>query len=193
MGLGSMVLTVARGILYARKNGYIPVVDAKTLETQYLEEGEYGKINAWTKFFEQPDIYDIDDINNASNVAVMYYTNYYSKKEESQIVLPKMKKELYNKYCEFKRKFNNKKVLGVLFRGTDYANLKPYGHKIQPDLNIMLQKVKEKVSEWGGFDLIYLCTEVQEACECFENEFGEEKVCYYPQLRYKLNTKKYLA
>lgn len=147
MGLGYMVLAVSRGILYARKNGYIPVVDAKTLETQYLEEGEYGKINAWTKFFEQPDIYDIDDINNASNVAIVYCTNYYSKKEESQIVLPKMKMELYDKYCEFKRKFNNKKVLGVLFRGTDYANLKPYGHK----------------------------------------------VCYYPQLRYKLNTKKYLA
>lgn len=193
MGLGSMVLTVARGIAYARKEGYIPVVDAKTLETQYLEEGEYGKINAYTKFFEQPDIYDIDDIKDDGNISIMYYVNYYSKKEESQIVLPKMKMELYNKYCEFKGKFNNKKVLGVLFRGTDYANLKPYGHKIQPDLNTMLQKVKEKISEWGGFDLIYLCTEVQEACECFENEFGKEKVCYYPQLRYKLNTKKYLA
>lgn len=158
-----------------RKNGYIPVVDMKTLETQYIEDGEYGNTNVYTKFFEQPDIYDIDDIKNAKHVAVMYYTRYYSKKEENNMFIPKMKLELYKKYCEFKKKFNNKKVLGVLFRGTDYANLKPYGHSIQPDLNTILQKVKEKVLEWGGFDLIYLCTEVQEACECFENEFGKEK------------------
>lgn len=61
-----------------------------------------------------------------------------------------MKPELYNKYCIFKKKFNNKNILGVLFRGTDYANLKPYGHNIQPDLNTMIQTVKEKISEWGG-------------------------------------------
>lgn len=46
--------------------------------------------------------------------------------------------------------------------------------------------------EWENFDLIYLCTEVQEACERFEDEFGKEKICYYPQLRYKSHTKNIL-
>ena len=114
-------------------------------------------------------------------------------KEENEMVLPKIKKELYSKYCEFKKKFNNKRVLGVLFRGTDYANLKPYAHNIQPDLDSMVEMVKQKMLEWENFDLIYLCTEVQEACERFEDEFGKEKICYYPQLRYKSHTKKYLA
>lgn len=193
MGLGSIARVVARGMIYAKEKGYIVVVDMKTLETQYHEDGEYGKINAYNKFFEQPGGYDIDDIKDDEYREIVYSLNWYSKKEENQMILPKMKMELYYKYCEFKEKFNNKNVLGVLFRGTDYANLKPYGHSIQPDLNTMIQMVKEKISEWGSFDLIYLCTEVQEACERFENEFGKEKVCYYPQLRYKLDTKKYLA
>lgn len=194
-GLGAIAVRVARGIAYAKKRGYIPIVDMKTIETQYLEEGEYGKINAYNKFFEQPSEYDIDDIKDAKHVLVMYDIRYCSRKEENEMVLPKMKKELYNRYFEFKKKFNNKRVLGVLFRGTDYANLKPYGHYIQPDLDIMVEMVKQKMSEWGqyNFDLIYLCTEVQEACERFEDEFGKEKVCYYPQLRYKSNIKKYLA
>lgn len=194
MGLGAIARLASRGIVYAKEKGYIPIIDMKTLKTQYLEEHEYGKINAYTKFFEQPYGYDMDDIKNFENIAIMYTANWFSKKEESELVLPKMKPDLYNKFCEFKKKFNNKNVLGVLFRGTDYANLKPYGHSIQPDLNTMIQTVKEKISEWGGgFDLIYLCTEVQEACERFESEFGKERVCYYPQLRYCSDTEKYLA
>ncbi len=193
IGLGSIAMRVARGIAYAKKKDYIPVVDMKTIETQYLEEGEYGKINAYNKFFEQPSEYDMDDIKDAKHVLVMYSRKYCSKKEENEMVLPKIKKELYSKYCEFKKKFNNKRVLGVLFRGTDYANLKPYAHNIQPDLDSMVEMVKQKMLEWENFDLIYLCTEVQEACERFEDEFGKEKICYYPQLRYKSHTKKYLA
>ena len=150
MGLGSVARTAARGTAYARKIGYIPVVDMKTLRTQYLEENEYGKINAYTKFFEQPDGYDVDDIKDSGCISITYDLSWFSKKEENEIILPKMKPELYNKYCIFKKKFNNKNILGVLFRGTDYANLKPYGHNIQPDLNTMIQTVKEKISEWGG-------------------------------------------
>lgn len=190
-GLGAIVLSVAKGIKYARRNGYIPVVDMQTYETQYMEDEEYGKINAYTKFFEQPDKYDVCDIEHAKSVSFMYDSGWFSQKPDLNI--PIMKPELYAKYCEFSKKFKNKKVLGVLFRGTDYANLKPYGHEIQPDLFTMLNTVKEKMLEWGGFDLIYLCTEVQEACEKFENEFGKNKVFYYPQLRYKSDTKDYLT
>lgn len=194
-GLGGISLTIAGSISYAKKLGYIPVVDMKTHDNQYLEEGEYGKVNTYEKFFKQPCRYSLDDIKNANSVSVMYMfpPNWYSKKEKNVLSLPKMKEELYEKYCNFKKKFDDKKVLGVLFRGTDYANLKPYGHSIQPSLHDMIKKVKEKMTEWGDFDLVFLCTEVQEACTCFEDEFGKEKVCYYPQQRYKSDTKEYLG
>ena len=194
-GLGGISLIIAGSVSYAKKLGYIPVVDLKTHWTQYLEKGEYGKINAYEKFFKQPCEYCLDDIKNAHSVSVLYMfpPNWYSKKEKSVMSLPKMKLEMYENYCTFIKKFENKRVLGVLFRGTDYANLRPYGHSIQPGLYEMLETVKDKISEWGGFDMIFLCTEVQDACICFENEFGKDKVCYYPQQRYKLDTKEYLG
>lgn len=68
IGLGSIAMRIARGIAYAKKRGYIPIADMKTIETQYLEEGEYGKINAYNKFFEQPSEYDIDDVKDAKHV-----------------------------------------------------------------------------------------------------------------------------
>ncbi|MCI9078949.1 MAG: hypothetical protein HFH68_08505 [Lachnospiraceae bacterium] len=193
MGLGAIAWTIAKGMIYAKKRGYIPIADMQTLETQYHEDGEYGRINAYDKFFEQPCGYGMDDIKYAKHVSILYDIKWYSKKEEEEMILPKMKDELYSEYVEFMKKFSYKKVLGVLFRGTDYVNIKPYRHNIQPNLKMMIEMVKKKMIEWGGFDLIYLCTEVQEACEMFEKEFGEEIVCFYPQLRYQSNTKKYLA
>lgn len=51
----------------------------------------------------------------------------------------------------------------------------------------MVNKVWEKMEEWGGFDIIFLCSEVQQACERFKMEFGN-KVFYYPQLRFDAET-----
>ena len=45
---------------------------------------------------------------------------------------------------------------------------------VQPDLDAMVNKVWEKMEEWGGFDIIFLCSEVQQACERFKMEFGNK-------------------
>lgn len=194
-GLGGIALMVAGSVAYAKKKGYIPIIDMKTHETQYMEDGEYRRVNAYTKFFKQPSRYDLNDIKEAQSVSVMYmfYPGWYPKKWKNIFTIPKMQTKVYKEYLKFRKNLTNKRVLGVLFRGTDYANLKPYGHNIQPDLDSMLKTVKEKILEWGEFDLVYLCTEVQEACERFENEFGKQKICYYSQLRYKSDTNNYLG
>lgn len=190
-GLGAKALFISQSIQFANKEGYIPIVDMKI--PRFLKKREYGKVNTYTKFFKQPTIYNLEDIKNAKSVSVVYDRKWLSKKDIDKLVFPKMQNQLYTEYSKFKKKFYGKKVLGVLFRGTDYTNLKPFGHNIQPDLSSMVKIVKRKLLDWSGFDMIFLCTEVQEACNVFEDEFGKEKVCYYPQLRYKLDTKKYLA
>lgn len=90
------------------------------------------------------------------------------------------------------KQLSGKKLLGVLFRGTDYANMKPYGHHIQPTLEEMIMKVKEKINEWGDFDGIYVCTEVEEAIKEFETNFSIP-VYYYPQKRFPQSTDCHLA
>lgn len=61
--------------------------------------------------------------------------------------------------------------------------MKPRRHPIQPDLEMMLNTIKQKEEEWGKFDKIYVCTEVKEAIARFESEFLD-RVIYYPQVRF---------
>lgn len=62
----------------------------------------------------------------------------------------------------------NKKVLGVLVRGTDYVKIKPAGHPVQPNIDVMLSDVKEVFNE---YDAIYLATDEFAVVKKFEETF----------------------
>jgi hypothetical protein len=62
------------------------------------------------------------------------------------------------------------KVLGVFYRGTDYVQLKPCGHPVQPEIGSLVAMVKERLSEWGN-DKIFLLTEEKNTMLLFEKEF----------------------
>ena len=194
-GLGAAINTIAINIAYALQNDYIPIIDMMSYSNQYLKESEIGKINAWEKFFEQPTRYKLQDINKAKNILISAIYRKDFDCDSSHLLdflvekpALKTKIESYNNSV-FK---DGKRILGVLFRGSDYANRAPYGHPIQPDLDMMIAKVKEKLSEWGEFDLIYLASEVEEAVEQFQEIFKERFVCY-PQKRVYANYNKYLS
>jgi len=101
---------------------------------------------------------------------------------------------LIEKAEDFTKKIRktNKKVVGVLVRGTDYVNLHPYGHAIQPDVETIIRKIKESLQEWDDYEAIYLCTEVQEVVTRFQEEFGN-RLFIYPQKRFQENYAEYLC
>jgi len=190
-GLGALVLTVALNTAFAKTKGWIPVVDFSTYPNNYLEEDEIGKDNAWEKFFEQPDNYSVNDIQSAKNViwSAIGRPGMNASDLSFLKVKPKLKRKI-DDYCKILFA-SSKKMLGVLFRGTDYVNRKPFRHFIQPSLQQMLEVVKEKKEEWQ-MENIYLCTEVEEAVKLFQLEFGSH-LHYYPQHRYPIDCKDYLA
>lgn len=190
-GLGSIVNVVAKNVNYANENNLIPVVDLYSYPNAYLDNEEVGKVNAWEKFFYQPGGYSMQDIKRAKNVL-------WSSVDRLGIELKNLdflqvRKELINEiesYCGILFQ-EDKKYLGVLFRGTDYVNRKPFHHCIQPSLEEMVEMVRKKKEEWKT-DEIYLCTEVKEAVETFQKEFGEH-VYFYPQKRYSSRCNQYLS
>lgn len=186
-GLGDACFRIIHNVLYAKQNGYIPIVDMKTYKNQYLEEDEYGIVNAWEKFFLQPEEYTLEDIKDAKHIFRVWIEVKWGSgfTKEIQPWFPKMKYRLIEKYENYLKQIKHKRVLGVLFRGTDYTQHKPFGLRVQPDLDTMLNVIRKKIEEWGGFDLIFLCTEVQQACDRFKIEFGDN-VLYYPQLRFDM-------
>lgn len=190
IGLGTFVLMVAKAVDYAKERGYIPVVDM-TISNQYLEAGEAGRVNAWEKFFEQPCGYSLSDIQKSKNVIVIYGIR--DTPENLNFNFLKLKPMLKKSIETYKSSLKKEEIiLGVLFRGTDYTNRKAYKHTIQPDLETMILKVKQKIREWGYFDRIYLCTEVEEAVLRFREEFQDKFFCY-PQERISKNYCGYLS
>lgn len=193
MGLGAILNSVAVNIRYARENGYVPVVDMMTHSNQYLYEEELGTVNAWEKFFLQPAGYNLDDVMNSKNTYRSALVRRDKIKDRTNLFdFLKPNRQLME-FCQLmKEQLSGKKLLGVLYRGTDYANLKPYGHPIQPTLEQMIIKVKEKIIEWGCFEGIYVCTEVEEAIKEFEININLP-VYYQPQRRFSQSTDSFLG
>jgi hypothetical protein len=88
----------------------------------------------------------------------------------------------------------NRKVLGVLCRGTDYTQKKPAGHEIQPNPNDVIIKVKDVLNKYKCTH-IYLATEDQDIYNVFRKHF-EDILLSNGQIRFsgkELENVQYLA
>ena len=61
-GLFAIVNSVINHCIYAKKQGYIPVINMKHYKNQYFKDNKAYKDNSWEYFFEQPAGYTLDDI-----------------------------------------------------------------------------------------------------------------------------------
>lgn len=64
----------------------------------------------------------------------------------------------------------NEKVLAVVCRGTDYVQLKPYNHNIQPAPHEILKKTVSFLQEHREYKYVYIATETQYAVDLFKKK-----------------------
>ncbi|MCR5624745.1 MAG: hypothetical protein K6G11_05815 [Lachnospiraceae bacterium] len=173
-------------IVKCHMNGVLPEVGFKN---------DAG-INIWEQFFEQPcgvgenlrktpvdfecgelfpkfdEIYDKQRVKRWHRL----YSRYIKLNKTSRKYIGNELKELDIK---------NRRVLGVLCRGTDYLKLRPKGHPVQPEISTVLKDTEEKLKEWGC-DYIYLATEDSKIQKQFKDKFGdrvlENKRVYYDKV-----------
>lgn len=189
VGLFSLVMTNMGLVRYALEQGYIPVIDMQSNRNTYLEENQVGKENAWEFYFEQPCGYSLRDIRNSKNIILSdgmiternVFPTCETVKDERQLaewkqffagylrVKPEIRKETDWLRGEL---FHEKRVLGVLCRGTDYVEQRPKNHPVQPSLDLLMQKA-EAVMREQGCDLLYLATEDERAYRAFAKNFGD--------------------
>lgn len=211
VGLFSYVLTFSGKIKYALDKGYIPVIDMQSKPNTYLEKDQVGKVNAWEFYFEQPCGYTLDDIRKSKNVIIAsgelpedypkktmsfltdkervsmwqrLFKQYIRLNEQSLNYVEKIQKELFPNKGE--------KVLGVLSRGTDYIQLRPYQHPIQPDPKDMINKAQEIMNDQGG-EYIYLATEDETIYDLFKATFGEKLLSLNVERYRDTGNKKYIT
>ncbi|KFF13391.1 hypothetical protein IW15_06240 [Chryseobacterium soli] len=201
IGLLTYVSLFLGHIAYAIAKGYIPVVDMQNFHSIYLNEEDFGKKNAWEFYFKQPLNSNLDDIYKAGNY-VLSPTKMQPLSPFINSVFDRDESIFWKKICEnfihlsdqansyiqdeYINLINGKKVLGLLYRGTDYTKMKPYGHPIQPDIDTFISKIEELIAQWGEFDYIYIATEEKAAVnklkEKFPNKILENKRVYYDDL-----------
>lgn len=100
-------------------------------------------------------------------------TNLHRKWEQIYKRNIRFQEPVYNYICtEYESILKNKKrVLGVLARGTDYVQSKPYNHPVQPSIEAILDKCEEIKESW---DYIYLATEEQAIEKKFREKYGDQ-------------------
>ena len=208
IGLFTFVSVFLGHIAYALEKGYIPIIDMQNFKSIYLDDNLVGKENAWEYYFEQPFNISLTDITGEDHV--IYSTRYTQpaspfidslfNKAESHFwnLIAKNLVRLNNStesyfLNEFQALLEGKRILGLLYRGTDYLSLKPLNHPIQPSLDLFADTVISLKGKWGDFDGFYLATDDERAFNFLNEKFPGmlivNKRTYYD----KVGDIKYLA
>jgi hypothetical protein len=177
-------------ILKCLMDGYIPIIQVQT--------GLDAKIDIWNDLFKQPfDVFDVENVNygvETSKISIFKpsFSYIYNSKKR------KLWGEIYSEFLflndtmkeyvenEFNNIISDKKVLGVICRGTDYTRTKPKYHPIQPNINDVLSEARDVMAKYN-YEYIYLATEDKKYYDKFVSEFGAEKILtnnrkYYDEL-----------
>jgi hypothetical protein len=195
-GMFAIVMHQLAHIIYAVERGYIPIVDLQHYYSQYLSGNELFKENAWEYFFEQPMGYGLNDIRTAKNIikSVQHFVpvgqiqGVSYKDIFNNLNNCSHHKEIFNKYIRLNstskdfatKKYevllkNKGKILGVLCRGTDYSNLTPKGHPIQPKPEEVIKKAEEVMVQYRC-ETLYLATEDAAIYDLFASHFGDKLI-----------------
>lgn len=207
MGLFALVNYVVSHIFIAEKLNAEPVVDWKYYPNKYISSDDtIGKQNEWEYYFKQCTDISLDDVYRSKNVILSSgISDIGSKREILDDELLSRGREVYQKYivlseyCQkrlneeiSKLSIQNKRVLGVKCRGTDFANASPQFHAKCPGFKQTVDIIDEKEAEWGSFDLIYLATEDQKILEAMIQKYGQ-RLCYSKSERFSNTGEQWLS
>lgn len=188
-GLFSYFTIFLGGINYCIENNLIPIIDMCTYENIY-QDGL--NVNSWELFFEQPcgtgltekenaEYMDCDIIMERPDICMDFLTNenkiiFWRQICKQYIKLnDNVKQYVEHRFNEYMPHGREKETIGVLCRGTDYTNLKPYGHPIQPAVLDVIAKIKQFMKKYEC-NYIFLATEDNEIYKRLYSEFGNRLI-----------------
>ena len=160
--------------LYVMSKGYAPVIRFKDSENH---------LNLWEQFYLQPyheELFDSEKCAIDSVCDIKRANVYFPVKMSSDdislfsdlyrvlAVLNTPTREYISK--EINSIIKNKRVIGVLCRGTDYTANKPAGHPVQPSVKDVIEEVRNLLTELSC-DYIYVATEEKRIFQMFQSNF----------------------
>ena len=179
-------------LAFADLFGLTPIV---SWGKEFLYYGENKEdINAFEMYFKQPASYDLKDIKYSRFVTFSKITQgvwIEQNLEKGVDISPAYEKtmgEIYKKYISFNDDIqskvtkesssllNNKKTLGVHFRGTDFQ-MNYDNHPVAVAIEQEFEAI-DKALELHGFEQIFLATDEIKAVDRFKEKYGDKIVWY---------------
>lgn len=207
-GFFSNLFFVLKGISYAEKNGYVPVVD---MENYWMSElsslkGVDGEKNAWCYFFKQVSEYSLGQVyqsknvilSNASrisggldwltnrdatlitNLQLLQQTHYII----NQHIVLNEKTSRYIKEVKKNLNWTYEDTLGIFIRGAVYYENLQFPKEFVPPLDYFISEVRKMIIS-SQIKKIYISTEDLRIYKLISNEFKHIHVI--PSLRYDFN------
>ncbi len=202
-GFFSNLNFVIHNLYICEKLKMIPVVDMENYHTLYNCKIKIDNSkNAWNYYFQNVSNYSLKDVYTSKNVImcdnrtsekgfIKNLKNSKFKYFNGFQYLDNRHKNIFKKYIKIKKeflnfsnnfvnkKFKNKKVLGICFRGSDQkkSGYQPY----TPTEDQMLFATDSLIKKYK-FDKIYICTEDIDYLNFYKKNYGD-KVLYTNSIR----------
>ena len=185
-GFGWYIIYILRGIRVAVENNYIPVIDWKNCKIPQYSADKVGKENIWEYFFEQPfnigldeaykseNFFVVDDVRQIASLVPFDIDKFVSYNDKDVNVWReyfckyiRLKKKIKDYFEEFENERLSDDLIGVLARGTDYAELKPVGHSKPISINEIFAHIDGVLENYQ----IFLATEDENILSEFESKY----------------------
>lgn len=194
-GFFSNYMWVLGHLIFAKKLGYIPVVDMENYPTLYSEvQPVNGEKNAWNYYFENvgsvllKEAYDSGSFVMGQDMPLHKYEGkycvgcyryptkkaieYYAPIIEKNIILKKDLKDGFDADWG-KNVSKGEKVLGIHVRGTDMKN--NLGHPVPAAISTYLEHAKRILEDDPEITKIFLATDEYNTIETFKKEFQDTR------------------
>jgi len=195
-GFFSNFTYVLNHLLIAKKKKFIPVIDMKNFPNLYNERNKINNTyNSWKYYFEAVSKYKLEEVYKSKNVffsSGKFLKNFIQNSGnlkfapiiKKYIKINSIIKNIEKKF--YLKNFNNKIVLGVLFRGQD-QKYSP-GHYLPPSVKQIIYKIDTYLKKYN-IDKIFIVTEEQKYLDVLKKKYPN-KIIFYNSLR-SYNTNRY--
>lgn len=180
-------------IVFARRLGYIPVVDMENYKTLYSEDEPIGGgMNAWNYYFENVGKVDLKEAYAGKYVlgedrALRKYAEkfcgkiyrypsdkavdfYYPIIQEYIRIRPEIQKSFEDEWS----KMMQVPSLGVHIRGTDMRN--DLGHPVPVTVEKYMEKAGDMLKDNPDLKVIFLATDEEDVIEKFQKKFSPKGI-----------------
>ena len=161
----------------------------KNFMNSYLYPDELGHVNSWEYYFDQPGNISLEEaLSNKKYIlgrdCALFerpsnlFQNHYGQLDYWRSICKKYIRftpAVIEKLEAMKKFYHDKRILGVLVRGTDYAALRPHGHPIPPTAEQAIEKAQD-VMQSENFEAVYLATEDKNILAKFRLAFGDKLI-----------------